>query len=226
LEGGEVRRIVGACCGERTARTVLAELFGGGDAEKRLTRQEFYQRIPMPDRVGQVTAGHDLIPADHVLERFDQVNLSTYVFRAPVLFDALARLRSARPSQEEYLTDVFELLWKRKTPARVVGYEVADPDDLMAFNNPQELLHIEEVYRRRKGRPRPRAWWLREKPWRRFVRGPPFSTNRPRRPSGNSEAGTATMSLGGISWMRCRRLVSAMAQASPRPSSARPAGST
>ena len=86
-----------------------------------------------------------------MLERFDQMNLSTYLFRAPVLYDALSRLKSARASQEEYLTDVFEILARRPKPARVIGCEVQDPRDLMAFNNPQELLAIEEVYRQRQG---------------------------------------------------------------------------
>ena len=87
-----------------------------------------------------------------MLERFDQMNLSTYLFRAPVLYDALSRLKSGRASQEEYLTDVFEILANRKKPARVVGCEMQDARDLMAFNNPQELLAIEEVYRQRQGR--------------------------------------------------------------------------
>ena len=87
-----------------------------------------------------------------MLERFDQMNLSTYLFRAPVLYDALSRLKSVRGSQEEYLTDVFEILANRKKPARVVGTEIRDARDLMAFNNPQELLAIEEVYRQRQGR--------------------------------------------------------------------------
>ena len=86
-----------------------------------------------------------------MLERFDQMNMSTYLFRAPVLYDALSRLKSVRASQEEYLTDVFEILAKRPKPARVIGCEVRDLRDLMAFNNPQELLAIEEVYRQRQG---------------------------------------------------------------------------
>src|ERR1035438_9016929 len=87
-----------------------------------------------------------------MLERFDQMNLSTYLFRAPVLYDALSRLKSGRSSQEEYLTDVFEILANRKKAARVVGCEIPDAHDLMAFNNPQELLAIEDVYRQRQGR--------------------------------------------------------------------------
>jgi N-acetylgalactosamine kinase len=63
----------------------------------------------------------------------------------------LGRLRSNRASQEEYLTDVFAILAKANPPAKIVGHKVEDPRDLMAFNNPQELLAIEEVYRQREG---------------------------------------------------------------------------
>ena len=69
-----------------------------------------------------------------------------------MLYDALSRLKSGRASQEEYLTDVFEILANRERPARVGGCETQDARDLMAFNNPQELLAIEEVYRQRQGR--------------------------------------------------------------------------
>ena len=42
------------------------------------------------------------------------MNMSTYLFRAPVLYDALNRLKSLRANQEEYLTDVFEILARRQ----------------------------------------------------------------------------------------------------------------
>ncbi len=117
-----------------------------------LTREEFERRFTAQERQGCLKVGEESVPASRMLERFDQMNLSTYLFRAPVLYDALSRLRSVRASQEEYLTDVFEILANRKKPARVAGCEIRDARDLMAFNNPQELLAIEEVYRQRQGR--------------------------------------------------------------------------
>jgi len=95
--------------------------------------------------------GEETVRAGGMLERFNQMNLSTYLFRAPVLYDALSRLKSVRTSGEEYLTDVFEILANRKKPARVAGCEIQEALDLMAFNNPQELLAIEDVYRQRQG---------------------------------------------------------------------------
>ena len=116
-----------------------------------LTRVEFENRFTREERQGCLKVGEELVPAGRMLERFDQMNLSTYLFRAPVFYDALSRLRSGRASQEEYLTDVFEILARRKKPARVAGCEIQDARQLMAFNNPQELLAIEEVYRQRQG---------------------------------------------------------------------------
>lgn len=116
-----------------------------------LTRAQFEERFTREERQGCLKVGDEIVPARRMLERFDQMNLSTYLFRAPVLYDALSRLKSGRASQEEYLTDVFEILAHRKKPARVVGCEMQDARELMAFNNPQELLAIEEVYRQRQG---------------------------------------------------------------------------
>jgi N-acetylgalactosamine kinase len=118
---------------------------------KVLRREDFERRFSNDEQLGCVRVGEETIPAARVLQQFDQMNLSTYLFRAPVLYDALSRLKSARASQEEYLTDVFEILARRKKPARVMGSEIQDLRELMAFNNPQELLAVEEVYRQRQG---------------------------------------------------------------------------
>jgi N-acetylgalactosamine kinase len=162
-------------CGEKTTRAVAREIWGqpvggdspkskvqspesavGGDSalpghEERLTLAEFEERFTREERQGCLKVGEELVPGSRMLERFDQMNLSTYLFRAPVLYDALSRLKSSRSSQEEYLTDVFEILAHRKKPARVAGCEIQDAREIMAFNNPQELLAIEEVYRHRQG---------------------------------------------------------------------------
>jgi N-acetylgalactosamine kinase len=122
-----------------------------------LNREEFERRFSKEDRIGCLKVGAETVSAAELVQRFDQVNLSTYVFRAPVLYEALSRLKSARANQEEYLTDVFEILARRKKPARVVGFEVRDLSELMAFNNPQELLAIEEVYRQRQRPPQVEA---------------------------------------------------------------------
>lgn len=147
----EVERTVGEHCREKTARALLGELWAGRDADPALNREAFEKAFSKDERAGLLRVGNEAVRAADILRRFDQMNLSTYVFRATVLYEVLSQLKPSRGSQEEYLTDVFEILARRKQPARVVGCEIADPQDLMAFNNPQELLALEEVYRRKHG---------------------------------------------------------------------------
>jgi N-acetylgalactosamine kinase len=151
LPGETIERILKEQCGEKTAKAVAEEIWGGVTADSVLTREEFKRRFSTAEVLGCLKVGEETVRASQMLDRFDQMNMSTYLFRAPVLYDALSRLKSARASQEEYLTDVFEILAKRPKPARVIGCEVHDVRDLMAFNNPQELLAIEEVYQQRQG---------------------------------------------------------------------------
>jgi len=166
-----IQRLAAEVCGEKGGRALVAELFGpptapsapvagdgppsaaGGAEDGALRRAAFEERFPAQERLGLIEVGGERVPAERLLQRFDRINLSTYLFRAPVLYDALSRLKSSRSNQEQYLTDVFAILAGRKRPARVLGWEVEDPRDLMAFNNPQELLAIEDVYRQRQGQP-------------------------------------------------------------------------
>lgn len=145
----QAMELIAPVCTEKTARLLLAELFPNQMAT--LSTGDFQSRFTNDEQHGLIRIGNETIPAETALERFDQMNLSTYLFRAPILFEALGRLKSNRSSNEIYLTDVFAYLASRPTPARVVGCPIEDPRDLMAFNNPQELLAIEEVYRNREG---------------------------------------------------------------------------
>lgn len=138
-------------CSDQTTASLINKLWQGREDSEPLLRSDFERFAPGAEGQGVLQAGAWTVPAGQILERFDQMNLSTYLFRAPVLYEALHRLKPAPGSQEEYLTDVFALLAKRKKPARVLGCQIQDLRDLMAFNNPQELLAIEEVYRRKQG---------------------------------------------------------------------------
>lgn len=151
IPAGEIEQIVARHCTGKTAARLLAEFWPEGSPRESLARDAFEHLFSADERLGCLRVGRQVIPVAEVLQRFDQMNLSTYLFRAPVLYDALARLKPARATQEEYLTDVFEILAGRKRPARVIGCEIDDPRDLMAFNNPQELLAVEAVWREKQG---------------------------------------------------------------------------
>jgi N-acetylgalactosamine kinase len=158
-----VEKILAEQCGERIAKRVATELWAVENPKSKipnsgaLERSAFEARFTKEERHGLVRIGTEAVPAEQLLERCDQMNMSTYLFRGPVLYEALNQLKSDRANHEEYLTDVFELLAQRKPPARVVGCPIEDTRDLMAFNNPQELLAIEEVFRQREGQAIPEA---------------------------------------------------------------------
>ncbi len=74
------------------------------------------------------------------------VNGSMYCFRFDPLHDALGKLRAANAQGELYLTDTVEIV---AAGGRAAAHYIEDPEDLMAFNTPAELLAIEQVVRRR-----------------------------------------------------------------------------
>jgi len=146
-----VEPAIAQACQGKALRGLREELGLADPGTQWLDRDEFERRFTADERAGVLKVGGQEVPVEEILVRFDQMNLSTYLFRAPVLYAALSRLKPAHAGQEEYLTDVFGLLAQRQPPARIVGCEMADARDLMAFNNPQELLAIEAVYRQKQG---------------------------------------------------------------------------
>jgi N-acetylgalactosamine kinase len=151
LSRSTVQSLLAACCTQRLLRRLEGEIWDGSADEDQLRRQDFQHRFSADQRRGILRVGRETVPAHRILERFDQMNLSTYLFRAAVLYEALSRLKPDRPGHEEYLTDVFGILARDKTGVRMLGCEIERPRDVMAFNNPQELLAIEEVYRQKEG---------------------------------------------------------------------------
>ena len=78
-----------------------------------------------------------------VENRGKTLNASMYAFRFAPLREALKKLRSDNSQGELYLTDTVEYL--AATGRKVESMLVDNPDDLMAYNTPAELLAIEQV---------------------------------------------------------------------------------
>ncbi len=148
LEHETIENIIIPIAGDKTAGTLTTEICAPNNNDV-LTHDSFESLFSKDERAGHVRVGDEMIPATQILDRFGQMNMSTYLFRAPVLFDALSRLNSNRVNQEEYLTDIFEILAQGRNPAKIAGVEIPNPEDLMAFNDPRELSAIEQVFRRR-----------------------------------------------------------------------------
>lgn len=147
------RKVLVGKVAERTSDKLLQEAWAGLGENELLTPAAMQSKFSRLERAGLVSMGEDTYPANSLLERFDQMNLSTYVFRAAELYDAVSKLKPRPGSQEEYFTDVFEAMARRNKPARIAGCKIEDPREIMAFNDPKELLAIEEVYRKQTSAP-------------------------------------------------------------------------
>jgi len=88
--------------------------------------------------------------ADEVEEQSLNVNASMYLFRFEVLREALRYISPVNAQGELYLTDTVAVI---RRSGRVDCMLVSDPNDLMAYNTPAELLAIEEVVLQREGQP-------------------------------------------------------------------------
>jgi N-acetylgalactosamine kinase len=75
-------------------------------------------------------------------------NAALYLFQAPALYESLRWISADNAQKEEYLTDAVNYL-ANATDAGQVGYHVLNADDVLTYNNPEELLLVEEQFRRR-----------------------------------------------------------------------------
>jgi N-acetylgalactosamine kinase len=89
------------------------------------------------------------LTADELESEVQWVNQAVYLYRAGALFEALDKLTRDNVQQEEYLTDTVDYLIKNAKS--VIPVPVDDPEDVLGFNTPAELLEIEEHYRRTMG---------------------------------------------------------------------------
>lgn len=87
--------------------------------------------------------------AEEIESKVQWINQAIYLYRAEILFDVLYSLGHDNAQKEEYLTDSVENLVK--AGRKVVICPVDDPDDVLGFNSPEELLEIEEHFRRKAG---------------------------------------------------------------------------
>ncbi|MCU0503942.1 MAG: hypothetical protein MUC51_19655, partial [Anaerolineae bacterium] len=98
-----------------------------------------------------------LTPED--VARSQEVNQSVYLVKAPALFYALERLRPDNAQREEYLSDIVSILAQvhdhGRQHYRVATLTVTDPSLVMGFNNPAELLEIENTLRAKEAASRP-----------------------------------------------------------------------
>ncbi|NMA43474.1 MAG: NTP transferase domain-containing protein [Oligosphaeraceae bacterium] len=84
-------------------------------------------------------------------------NTSVYLIKYGLLRLLLSRLSRDNAQQEEYLSDLMNLVYRHGTesgkPARICVLRLDEPGQVLGFNNPAELLEVEKALRE-KSRPR------------------------------------------------------------------------
>ena len=99
-----------------------------------------------------IKVGHGSLRAEQIEKQSPSVNASLYLFETAALYRALGKLQASNAQGELYLTDTLAILVAEK--ARICVVDVPNPEDLLAFNTPEELLFAEEVFSRRLARRR------------------------------------------------------------------------
>lgn len=79
-------------------------------------------------------------------QNFTDANLSVYLFKAEALYSGLRKIPPSAARREQYFTDIIEVL-AADSSRQVEAVPIHDRTEVMAFNNPQELLEIQDFYR-------------------------------------------------------------------------------
>src|SRR5690606_19654702 len=111
----------------------------------RIVERADLQRAEEENRTFEVDG--KALTARELDDRVVWINQAIYLYRAEVLYDVLDSLGRDNAQKEEYLTDAVELLVR--AGRKVVMAPVDDPDDVLGVNNPEELLAVEEHFRRK-----------------------------------------------------------------------------
>ena len=85
---------------------------------------------------------HDQAVSPQQLLVTEHANLSVYLFKARALYYSLSKLNSHKAQEEEYLTDVVEILSAKDYKIGTIAID--HPHLVMAFNTPEELDKIEK----------------------------------------------------------------------------------
>jgi bifunctional UDP-N-acetylglucosamine pyrophosphorylase / glucosamine-1-phosphate N-acetyltransferase len=86
--------------------------------------------------------------ANPAQKKIHEINAGFYVFAIPQLFAHIAKLSTANPHAEYYLTDMAAVL--RQSGQRVVVWKTESPDEVLGANTRAELALIDHQMRMRK----------------------------------------------------------------------------
>lgn len=127
-------------------QVALGELFNvleAGDHEGLIQTLE-----ALDSDAGRIRLGQDVFTPEEA-DSTPFHNAAFYMFDTGALYEGLQRITADNAQGEEYLTDVVNLLANDAQGNFRVGYSEFAPDDILTYNNPEELVAVEEAFRKR-----------------------------------------------------------------------------
>ncbi len=101
-----------------------------------------YGRI-LRDSSGNVTAIREAKDCTEAQRAIREVNLAVYLFKGPVLFESIGRLKNNNKQGEYYLTDVVEMLSSAGHP--IEALKENDETSTLGINSRQDLARVAKI---------------------------------------------------------------------------------
>ena len=137
LESSKVLEIIHEQLSEKKATKAFGEFLNFLKTNKTVTVADF-QKFFVKDSY-QLTLNNVQI-SNNQLDGTKQANLSVYLLKAKALYEAIEQLNSNNAQNEEYLTDIVEILAAQNAHIRTIPVNTVT--QVMAFNTPEELEFI------------------------------------------------------------------------------------
>jgi len=137
-------------------RTKTLEAFVKSHVEGGFSASILTAEMPNPSGYGRIVRKND-DEVDSIVEHRDadpevlkirEINSSIYVFDAPALFDALAKVGANNTQGEFYLTDAIGILVNDRK--KVGAFKIENADEVLGINTRQELAAVDHIMRRKK----------------------------------------------------------------------------
>jgi bifunctional UDP-N-acetylglucosamine pyrophosphorylase/glucosamine-1-phosphate N-acetyltransferase len=136
LRGDTLKNLVARHRQEKAAATVLTAILHDPTGYGRIIRKE-------NDRLARIVEEKETTIYEKAIE---EVNSGTYCFDSSILFECLEKIRPDNQSKEYYLTDVVELLNRRKE--KVMAVLASDGEEILGINSREQLAMANKaVYR-------------------------------------------------------------------------------
>jgi bifunctional N-acetylglucosamine-1-phosphate-uridyltransferase/glucosamine-1-phosphate-acetyltransferase GlmU-like protein len=137
---------------QQKVRSAFGRLYDFASGAIRLSSEELKELVPSQNTYFTVPFGKRTrkLSAEEA-DVAEYVNLSVYLLTSEALDFAVKKIKADNAQNEEYLTDIIEVLARARKEGRrrfTLGtMEVDDPRHVMGFNNLEELRAIEEYVR-------------------------------------------------------------------------------